>query len=197
MAEETKHGAGRNSVRSPRARLSKTEAMTSDPGSSESRPEARAEIPAAAESPASSKPRFHFFIIDSGWDSAAARVIRENIDMITRFQNDDPLFVLTQEQSTALMRRHPHLIGKDPILLARDLDARGGKGGSEYHGFHLNMGLIKEPAKAVANLRKFLQFLAIHRHSADIEKDVREQLHREGLQGAIEVLRVGSETLAG
>lgn len=143
------------------------------------------------------EPRFHFFVIDSGWNSAAAQVIRDNIEMITRFQDQDPLFILTREQSTALMRSHPNWIGKDPILLARDLKARGASGGSEYHGFHLNMGLIQEPSKAVEGLRKFLHLLAIHRNSADIEEAVKERLHQKGLTGAIEVLRVGSESIAG
>lgn len=147
--------------------------------------------------PNKTTPRFHFFLIDSGWNSAAARVIRDNLDMITRFQNDDPLFVLTREQSTALMRRHPHFIGRDPILLARDLQARGASGGSDYHGFHLNLGLLNEPNKAVQALRKFLHLLATHRQSADIEKDIKERLHRKGLQGAIEVLRAGAESMVG
>ncbi|MFO1417307.1 MAG: hypothetical protein U1E83_01420 [Methylotetracoccus sp.] len=38
--------------------------------------------------------------------------------MITKFQNNDPLYVLDETQSTALLRRYPHLIGKDPILIA-------------------------------------------------------------------------------
>jgi hypothetical protein len=142
-------------------------------------------------------PRFHFFLIDSGWNSAAARVIRDNIGMITRFQNDDPLFILDQAQSTALMRRHPHLIGKDPILLARDLLARGADGSGEYHGFHLNLGLVKDPVTAVAGLRKFLHLLAVHRQGGDIEIAVKEQLHRAGLKGAIEVLRMGGEAMGG
>ena len=154
---------------------------------------------AAADQPPVVPPaaRFHFFLIDSGWNSAAARVIRDNLGMITRFQNHDPLFILDQAQSTALMRRHPHLIGKDPILLARDMQARGADGATEYHGFHLNMGLIKDPVTAVEGLRKFLHFLAVHRHSANIEADVKQQLHREGLSGAIEVLRMGAEAMAG
>ncbi|RYU61371.1 hypothetical protein EWI61_05085 [Methylolobus aquaticus] len=152
---------------------------------------------ALAESGSTAGPRFHFFLIDSGWNSAAARVIRENIEMITRFQNDDPLFILDQEQSTALMRRHPHLIGKDPILLARDLHARGASGDGEYHGFHLNMGLVKDPVTAVAGLRKFLHLLAVHRHGANIEDVVKEQLHRAGLKGAIEILREGGEAMLG
>jgi hypothetical protein len=152
---------------------------------------------AAADPAPPQRPRFHFFLIDSGWDSPAARVIRDNLDMITRFQNDDPLFVLSREQSTALIRRHPHFIGKDPILLARDLEARGARGGSEYHGFHLNLGLLKEPTQVVNALRSFLQFLAHHRHSADIERDIRDQLHRDGVNGAIEVLRLSAESMVG
>jgi hypothetical protein len=89
------------------------------------------------------------------------------------------------------------LIGKDPILMARDLQGRGASGGSEYHGFHLNMGLIREPDKAVVALRKFLHLLAAHRHSADIEQDIKALLHRKGLAGAIEVLRSGAEAMAG
>lgn len=151
--------------------------------------------PDASAAPASS--RFQFFLIDSGWNSAAARVIRDNLGMITRFQNNDPLFILDQAQSTALMRRHPHLIGKDPILLARDLQARGAGGATEYHGFHLNLGLVKDPVAAVEGLRKFLHFLAIHRHSLNIETDVQHQLHQAGLRGAIEVLRLGGEAMVG
>lgn len=155
------------------------------------------ETPSVADSPSRQPPRFHFFLIDSGWDSAAARVIRDNLDMINRFQNDDPLFILSQEQSTALMRRHPHFIGRDPILLARDLKAREASGGSEYHGFHLNLGLIRDPYKAVEALRKFLHLLADHRNSANIERDIKGRLHRKGLTGAIEVLRAGSEAMVG
>lgn len=157
----------------------------------------RADQDTSPSAPAKSAARFHFFLIDSGWNSAAARVVRDNIGMITRFQNNDPLFILDQEQSTALLRRHPHLIGKDPILLARDLQARGASDGSEYHGFHLNIGLIRDPVVAVEGLRKFLHFLAVHRHSGDFEKDIKAKLHREGLRGAIEVLRLGGEALVG
>ncbi|BBL74398.1 hypothetical protein [Methylomagnum ishizawai] len=141
------------------------------------------------------KARFHFFLIDSGWDCAAAKVIRDNLDMILQFQNDDPLFVLTREQSTDLIRRNPHFIGKDPILLARDLNAVNQAGRPEYHGFHLNLGVIKHPSKALAALQEFLAFLAIHRQSPNIEVDIREKLHRDGIKGAIEVIRTGTEIM--
>jgi hypothetical protein len=144
---------------------------------------------------AHSSPRFQFFLIDSGWESPVSQAVRKNIHMITRFQNNDPLYILTKDQSTSLLSRHPHLIGKDPILIARDTQAKDRKNTSDYHGFHFNMGLIHQPDKAIEGLRIFLHFLATHRNSINIELDIKDKLHREGITGAIEVLRVGSEGL--
>lgn len=142
-------------------------------------------------------PRFQFFLIDSGWNTTCARIIRENLDMVTRFQNDDPLYILSKEQSVELLKRHPHMIGKDPILLARDLKAGQGHCSQDYHGFHLNLGMLWEPNKAADGLRSFLNFLSNHRHSSNIENDIKEKLHQDGVQGAIEVLRQGSEAMVG
>jgi hypothetical protein len=164
-------------------------------GHTESSPALEADMVEA--SAPSSTPRFLFFLIDSGWNTTCTRIVRENLDMITRFQNDDPLYILTREQSIALLKRHPHMIGKDPILLARDLHAGKGQCSSDYHGFHLNMGMVWEPNRAADGLRQFLNFLSTHRHSANIENDIRQQLHRDGLQGAIEVLRQTGEPMVG
>ena len=147
------------------------------------------------KSAAHATPRFQFFLIDSGWESPVSQAVRKNIHMITRFQNNDPLYILTKDQSTSLLSRHPHLIGKDPILIARDTQAKDRKNTTDYHGFHFNMGLIHQPDKAIEGLRIFLHFLATHRNSINIELDIKDKLHREGITGAIEVLRVGSEGL--
>jgi hypothetical protein len=142
-------------------------------------------------------PRFHFFLIDCGWEGPVPNLIRNNLSMITHLQNNDPLFVLTREQSDQMLRKYPHLIGKDPVLLARDLYASRTDSESEYHGFHLNLGLIKTESEALATIRTFLNFLASHRKGGNIEKHIQEQLHRDGIKGAIEVLRVGSEAIVG
>ena len=166
------------------------------PAATGSRPEpaAVASEPDAPEP----EPRFHFFLIDAGWKSASAQVVRDNFRMIREFQNHDPLYVLTREQSVAFIRANPGLIGKDPILLVHDLQARGGKGESGYHGFQLCLGLLKKPEQALKGLQQFLRFIAEHRKSADIEKDILENLHRRGLEGAIQVIREGSqEALSG
>jgi hypothetical protein len=143
------------------------------------------------------RPRFRFFIVDSGWNSPAARVIRENFEKIREFQDGDPLYVLSKAQSTEILRRNPHFIGKDPIIFVRDMNARGPVDGDEYHGFHLNLGVIKDPIKALAALQEFLNFLAAHRNSPDIERDVRQKLHRDGFLGMIEVIREGAQDAMG
>ncbi len=160
---------------------------------------------AAASNPAASgmdgkqaahKTRFHCFVIDSGGDSAASMVMRDNLDMIARFQDDDPLYVLTREQSIALIRRNPRFRGKDPILVARDLGAVNREGHPEYHGFHLNLGTIKQRGQALAALREFLAFLATHRNSPALAGDNRDGPRHEGFQSAIEVIRAEAETMA-
>jgi hypothetical protein len=140
-------------------------------------------------------PRFQFFLIDSGWDGAAASVIRQNLRMVTQLQNHDPFYVLTRSQSSELLKRHPHLIGKDPILIARDIQGCHSSGEVQYHGFHLNLGTIKDPESALEVLQNFINFLAVHRKSADIDRLIKQQLHRDGLVGAVEVLRGSSEAL--
>jgi hypothetical protein len=143
----------------------------------------------------SDQQRFQFFLIDSGWNTVCANVIRDNLDMVTRFQNDDPLYILTKEQSIDILKRHPHLIGKDPVLLARDLRAGKCRCSAHYRGFHLNLGILWEPNKAADSLRTFLNFLSIHRQSANIEDDIKKRLHHEGLKEVIEVLRLSGETM--
>lgn len=155
-----------------------------------------AETEDAAETP-EPLPRFHFFIVDAGWNSASAKVLRENFHMIHEFRNHDPLFVLSPEQSIALLRKYPDLIGSDPILCVHDLQAKGGKGPAGYHGFRLCLGTLHNPAKALHALQEFLRFVTAHRHSPDIEQDVRKRLQRQGLEGAIEVIRESAELLAG
>ena len=155
----------------------------------------KAKLPEALpEAPPVAAPRFHFFVIDAGWKTEAARVLGENFRMIREFQNGDPLYVLTREQSVALIRANPDLIGKDPIILVHDLLARGGRGESGYHGFRLCLGLLNDGPQALATLQKFLRFVQHHRHSEDIEKHIREKLHRKGMESIIEVLR---ETASG
>lgn len=141
--------------------------------------------------------RFHFFIIDSGWKSVSAKVIRENFRMIREFQSRDPLYVLSQEQSIALIRANPDWIGKDPIILVHDLHAKNSEGATGYCGFRLCLGLIKNSEQALTAMQEFLRFVHSHRRTLDIEKEIQAKLHREGIEGAIEVLGASSREMVG
>ncbi len=178
-------------AKKPRERLLKTR-----PRASEAAPMEKTTVASAPEKKIEQDgPRFQFFLIDSGWDSPAANVIRQNLRMVTQLQNHDPFYVLTRSQSSEIIKRHPHLIGKDPILLARDIHGARYHGRKQYHGFHLNLGIIQNPETALEVLQNFVNFLAVHRKNANIDHLIKQKLHRDGLQGAVEVLRGGSEAL--
>ncbi|MGI9211304.1 MAG: hypothetical protein ACR2HF_02430 [Methylococcaceae bacterium] len=141
--------------------------------------------------------RFHFYIIDSGWKSVAARVIRDNFKMIREFQNHDPLYVLTQQQSIALIRANPDWIGKDPIILVYDVLTKTRPSPTGYRGFRLCLGLIKNSEQAVTVMQDFLRFVHSHRRCQDIEQQIEDKLHREGWKNTLEVLRHSASELAG
>lgn len=153
--------------------------------------------PSLAAAKAERQPRFRLFIVDTGWTSPAAQVIRDNFEMIRSFQDGDPLYVLSPDQSREIVRRHPQFIGKDPIIIVRDMHCAGPRDGGEYHGFHLNLGLLSKPARALAALQEFLLFLTLHHDSPNIEKDIRDKLHKDGFVGTIEVIREGAKDAMG
>lgn len=146
--------------------------------------------------------RFRFFIIDTGWKSSSAKVIRDNFAMIRQHQEEgDALYVLSKEQSLCLVKKHPDMIGKDPIIMVHDLrahDYHAHEGGDDdYHGFRLNLGIITDGEIALDALQRFLRFVSLHRRSCDIERDIQDKLHRDGMKGLIEILRSGSKDVMG
>ena len=142
--------------------------------------------------------RFRFFIIDTGWKSVSAKVIRDNFAMIREYQEGDALFVLSREQSMNLVKRHPDMIGKDPIILVHDLHAHNyHEDDNDYHGFRLNLGLITDGPAVLETLQRFLRFVHLHRRSRDIEQDIKDKLHRDGIKGSIEIIRSGSKDVMG
>ena len=131
--------------------------------------------------------RFRIFIVDSGWNSAARRVLLENFALIRDLQKEDPIYVLNRERSIEFMRRHGSRIGRDPIIAVHDMQALGKGGTTGFHGFRLSLGLLRTPHQALMGLQAFARFLVTHRQSADLEADIRANLRREGLMGAIEI----------
>ena len=64
--------------------------------------------------------RFRIFIIDSGWNSPAHKVLQENFGLIRELQKDDPIYVLSKDQSIEFIRHHQERIGRPPRWQGRD-----------------------------------------------------------------------------
>jgi hypothetical protein len=133
-------------------------------------------------------PRFSIFIIDSGWNSVARRVLRHNFALIRRLHKEDLLYLLSRKKSVEFIRRHRSLIGRDPIIAVHDLKAVERDGTARFHGFHLHLGILRTPRQALMALQTFAQFVNTHRRSENLEAEIRSDLRREGMLGAVEML---------
>ena len=139
--------------------------------------------------------RFDIFLIDTGWNHAVSKVIHSHLSLVFNFENQDSFYILSSEQSVEMLRTVPHLIGHDPIILVYDLRAPDDRKSRGYHGFRLNLGLIKHPEQALARLQEFLRFIAINRTAIRLDRSIRRELYREGLDGMIKILRDASTEL--
>lgn len=133
-------------------------------------------------------PRFRIFIINSGWNSAAHQVLQENFGLIRALQREDPIYILSKDQSIEFIRHRQDRIGREPIIAVHDLAAMDASGTTDFHGFRLHLGLMRTPQQALLALQNFIRFLSTHRHSTDLEAEIRTDLRREGLAGAIEII---------
>ncbi len=131
--------------------------------------------------------RLDIYIIDSGWDSLAHRVLQHSLDLFTAYLTEHNVYVLTPEQSTAFLKEHPELIGKDPIIaivddLARKLN--------NPHGFgtRLELGLVNDAFRLECLLKMFLQIVNDKMNIFDIAYTFRKHNHKEGIKGAVEII---------
>jgi hypothetical protein len=136
----------------------------------------------------SGPPRFRIFIIDSGWNTVARRVLRHNFPLIRRLHKEDPIYLLSRKKSRDFIHRHRSLIGRDPIIAVHDLEAIEEHGSTGFHGFHLHLGILRTPRQALTALQVFARFLRTHRQSPDLETEIRSELRREGILGYVEIL---------
>jgi hypothetical protein len=139
--------------------------------------------------------RFDIFLVDTGWNSAVAKVVRAHLATIFQFEKQDAFYLLSPDQSVEIMRRAPHLIGHDPIMLVYDHYAPPNRKSRGYRGFRLNLGLIKHPEQALARLQEFLRFIAVNRTAVPIDRAIRRELYREGFDGLVKILRETSTEL--
>ena len=140
------------------------------------------------DSPVNEEPRFQIFIVDAGWNSPARRVLHENFGMLRDLAKNDPIYVLSRENSIDFIQNHPSLLGKGPAIVVHDLAALREAGATGFHGFRLHLGLMRSEEQALLALQTFVRFLATHRQSVDLEAEIRRDLRREGIIGAIEII---------
>ena len=134
--------------------------------------------------------RFNFFLIDTGWNEAVSKLVHKHFPTSLHHHNPhDSLYILTPEQSVEVLKQAPYEIGHDPIILVYDLFAPDSKDARNYKGFRLALGLIRHPEQAMARLQEFFKFLVMHRTSTQLDREIRRNLHREGFEGMIKVLR--------
>jgi hypothetical protein len=138
---------------------------------------------------------FDIFLIDTGWNSSVAKLVRSHLATMFSFEKQDGFYILTPEQSVEILKRAPHLIGHDPIILVYDLHAPPNRKTRGYRGFRLNLGLIKHPEQALARLQEFLRFVAVNRTAVPLDRAIRRELYREGFDGMVKILREASTEL--
>lgn len=136
--------------------------------------------------------RFDIFLIDSGWNTAVAAVVRDRLATLYAHNIQDTLYILSQQQSIEVLKNAPEAIGHDPIIVVYDLFVARKHQSSRYRGFRLNLGLIKNPDQALSRLQEFIRFVAMNRQAAHLDAEIRKELHREGLDGMVKILREAS-----
>jgi hypothetical protein len=154
--------------------------------------------PKAREQPLTPEtPRFHVFLIDTGWNKPVSKVLHEHMPLFHHYHPQDSVYILTREQSIKILKQAPEHIGRDPMIVVYDMHPpkeNPHKEKANYHGFRLNLGIIKNPEQALVKLQEFLKFVAIHRTAECLEDEVERELHREGLSNMVKLLREASET---
>ena len=138
--------------------------------------------------------RFHIFLVDTGWNAPVSKAVRHQLPLIYEYQKQDALYILTHEQSVAALKNAPYLIGKDPTILVYDLYAHDESAAGKFRGFRLNLGVMRNPEQALARLQEFVRFVHEHRSAVCLEKEVRREMHREGIDGMIKILGENLET---
>src|SRR5262245_47126029 len=136
--------------------------------------------------------RFDVFLIDTGWNAPISKIVRAHLRSlfdIGGYHTHDNLYELSPQQSAEILKQDPILIGCDPTIIVYDLYGCNQKEAGGYRGFRLNLGLMRHPEQAMARLQEFVRFIAMHRCAERLDREVRRELHREGVEGVVKLLR--------
>jgi hypothetical protein len=136
--------------------------------------------------------RFDIFLIDTGWNAPVSKIVRAHLRSlfdIGGYHTHDSLYELSPQQSAEILKHDPVLIGCDPTIVVYDLYGCTHSKAGGYRGFRLNLGLMRHPEQAMARLQEFVRFVAMNRCAERLDKEVRRELHREGIEGIVKILR--------
>jgi hypothetical protein len=139
--------------------------------------------------------RFDIFLIDTRWNEPVSKVVRAHLPRLFAHQMHDSLYELTPEQSFEILKHEPALIGCDPTIIVYDLYGCTRPCAGKYCGFRLNLGLLRNGEQALARLQEFIRFVATNRTAERLDREVRRELHREGIDGIVKLLRESSEEM--
>lgn len=131
--------------------------------------------------------RLDVYIIDSGWDCPAHRVLVNSLDHFTAYLSDNNLYVLTREQSIAFLKAHPELIGKGPIVAVVDRLAKK-LGNPHGYGVRLCLGTFHDPQQLDWVLRLFARAINTKTETLDIAHTFSVYGQKLGFQGAVEII---------
>lgn len=133
------------------------------------------------------------FLIDSGWNNEVARAVRENLPVFNGYLRGQRFYVLNEEQSLTFIKRHPALVGADPILIVIDREAARQRNPKGF-GFRLCLGHMRNSEAALSMMKWAIQ-LSMASGGPEMASIVKESGHRETIQGTIELLGEGSAHL--
>ncbi len=133
-------------------------------------------------------PRFRIFVIDSGWNSIAGKVLRDNLALFNDLTPDHPTYLVDRATSVRLLRRHQEFVGCDPIISVHDLKAFERRRRGDVYGVRAHLGLLRDEKAVISLMQLLAGFLSRYQDSERFEDGVRRSLRLEGLQGAIEII---------
>lgn len=147
----------------------------------------RQTVPAADNGHDGGDPRFEVYVIDSGWKNEASECVRESLELFKKYLKDHDVYVLDEDQSEDFLQNHPQLLGKDPIIAILDREAirRQSRNGV---GARLMLGRVHDKNRVQALLKMLLRIVNTRKLALDLPKSIRQEVHREGVSGAIEVI---------
>lgn len=132
--------------------------------------------------------RFDIYVIDTKWNRRLSGVLHKYVALMeTYLAESNNCYILDQQQSIEILKVNHEYVGRDPMLIVYDSDAaiEGRKSGS---GFRCCLGTLRSAEAAADLLACLLQIILDHNKSARLADAVRREVHKEGIDGAIEII---------